>query len=215
MKAYSVYIFDLDGTLTDTMSVWLGILRDGIKSFGITPPEDKILARHTHDWKQMLELGLPPEKLDAFVALAHGMANERLPQTTLHTGVRDMLAALKQQSKRIAVFTSMDRTILVPALQSQKLAEFVDVAVAGTDIPNRKPAPDGILKALDDLGVPKSEYKNAVYIGDKDTDIFAAHNAGIDGILYFPPAHQEVYSRNELETAKPEAIIENWKELLS
>ena len=213
MKTYSVYIFDLDGTLTDTMSVWLGIFRDGLSKFGITPPDDKTLSQHTHDWRQMLELGLAEDKLDDFIKFAHGAANERLPKAALHTGARDMLAELQKRGKHIAVFTTMDRPIMEPALASQKLEEFAEVSVAGTDVPNRKPAPDGILKVLEQLQIPETDYANVVYIGDKDTDIFCAHNAKVDGILYYPPAHQEFYDRNSLLACKPEAVIEDWKEL--
>ena len=54
-----------------------------------------------------------------------------------------------------------------------------------------------------------------MYIGDKDTDILAAHNAGIDGILYYPVEHQLIYELDELQTHKPEAIITDWRELLN
>jgi HAD superfamily hydrolase (TIGR01509 family) len=215
MKNYTTYIFDLDGTITDTASVWLGIFRDCLTHFETPVPDDKTLAGHTHDWKQMLELGLPESKLEAFIALAHQLANERLTQAPLHTGAYETLEELRNQGKRVAIFSTMDRPIFEPCIEYRELDKVAEVLVAGTDVPRRKPHPDGILKALQDLGIRPEDYDAAVYIGDKDTDILAAHNAGIDGILYYPPEHQLMYELDELKAHDPVAIITGWKELLS
>jgi phosphoglycolate phosphatase len=213
MKTYDTYIFDLDGTITDTLTVWLGIFRDGLIAGGVTPPDDKTLSQHTHDWKQMLELGLPADKLDDFIALAHKNAKERLPEAPLHAGAFEALQALRSHGKRIAIFSTMDRPIFEPAMQYRGLDKLAEAAVAGTDVPNRKPAPDGILEALKQLGIAEEDFGSVVYIGDKDTDIQAAHNAGVDGVLYYPAAHQLFYNLNELQAHKPEAIITDWQNL--
>lgn len=213
MKSYSAYIFDLDGTITDTLVVWLGIFRDCLQHFGITPPDDETLSQHTHDWKQMIPLGLPEEKLPDFIALAHTFANQRLPEAPLQEGAYEMLEMVKHKGKKIAFFSTLDRPIFEPALKSRNLERLADVAVAGTDVPYRKPHPAGLVKALADLGISKDEFSQAVYVGDKDTDIQAAHNAGIDGILYYPVTHQLFYSLSELKKHQPEYIITDWKEL--
>lgn len=214
MKTYSTYIFDMDGTLTDTLTVWLSIFRNALIEHGVTPPDDKTLSKHTHDWPQMLLLGLPEEKLEAFIATAHRLAKERMLLSPLHAGVIDMLQALKDHDKQVAVFSTMSRSIFEPAMEHHGLHEIIEVAIAGDDVPRRKPQPDGILKALNNLSVPKNEYKHAVYIGDKDTDIQAARNAGIDGVLYYPAAHQLFYNESELRSHNPTAVITGWQDLV-
>lgn len=214
MKKYYTYIFDLDGTITNTMSVWLGIFRDGLIRFDINPPDDKTLIQYSHDWRELVKIGLPETSVSEFTKLAHILANERLPEALFHEGAEEMLSSLKAQGKRIAIFSTMDRPIFEPAMQHSDLYRFAEFAVAGTDVPYRKPHPAGILKALEDLGIPQDEFENAVYIGDKDTDIQAAHNAGIASMLFYPPAHQEMYSLEELKKHNPKHIITDWKELL-
>jgi beta-phosphoglucomutase-like phosphatase (HAD superfamily) len=125
------------------------------------------------------------------------------------------LEALKGYGKRIAIFSTMDRPIFEPAMEHRNLNAVVEVAVAGTDVEHRKPHPDGILKALQDLGIAQADYGDAVYIGDKDTDIEAAKNAGVDGILYYPAAHQLMYDLEDLRKHNPVSIIADWSELLS
>jgi beta-phosphoglucomutase-like phosphatase (HAD superfamily) len=214
MKQYSTYIFDLDGTITNTMAVWIGILRDELIHFGIPSPDDKTLIQHSHDWREMVKVGLPEKFLPEFTELMYKLANERLPEASFHEGAYEMLSSLKEQGKRIAIFSTMDRPIFEPAMQHQDLYQFAEVAVAGTDVPRRKPHPDGILKALADLGIPEEDYSRAVYLGDKDTDIQAAHNAGIASMLYYPPVHQEMYSLDELKKHNPKHILTDWRELL-
>ena len=72
MKSYDTYIFDLDGTLTNTMSMWLDVFRLVLKKFDIYVPDDKTLASHTHNWSEMTKLGLPEDKLEKFKTLIHG-----------------------------------------------------------------------------------------------------------------------------------------------
>lgn len=215
MRSYTTYIFDLDGTITNTMEVWLGIFRDGLVHFNINPPDDLMLSKHTHDWNEMVKLGLPANKVEGFASLAHRLANERLPAASLHIGAYEMLESLKQQGKRLAIFSTMDEAIFNPAMQHRNLYPLVEVAVAGNHVPYRKPHPAGILKALEDLGIPQDEYKDAVYVGDKDTDIQAATNAGINSILFYPTAHQLMYDLDTLKNHNPTHIITDWQELLS
>ncbi len=214
MKDYATYIFDLDGTITNTNHVWLDIYRDCLTQLEVPVPEARVIAQHTHDWRQMLELGLSEEDLTNFTQMAHQLAKERLPEAPLHAYAYEVLETLKRRGKQIAIFSTMDRSLFEPTLKHRELNKITQVAVAGTDVPHRKPQPDGILKALDDLGIAKADYASAVYIGDKDTDIIAAHNAGIDGILYFPESHQVMYDTSEVTKHNPTAIITSWRELL-
>jgi phosphoglycolate phosphatase len=215
MKQYETYIFDLDGTITDTLIVWIGIFRDALLQFGITPPDDNTLSKHTHDWKEMLGLGLPRASLENFIQLAHELAIKRLPEAPLHLGAYETLQILKNHNKRIGIYSTLDRPIFELAMEHRKLNAIADVAVAGTDVVNRKPQPDGILKALGELGIAQEGYGEAVYIGDKDTDIQAANNAGINGVLYYPVSHRSLYDLQELKRNNPAYVMTNWNELVT
>lgn len=215
MKTYDVYLFDLDGTLTNTAPVWVEIFKDGLADHGITNISEQIIAQHTHDWRAVLELGLPEEKLTDFITLAYRRASLRLPKAPLCTGALPMLERLKHAGKQTGVFTTMDRPILEPVMEFHSaLAGLLDVIVAGTDVPRRKPHPDGIHYALGKLGVVQDGHAAVAYFGDKDTDIFTAQNAGVDGVLYLPSGHSEMYDLDTLRTISASAIIESWDEVL-
>lgn len=216
MKVYETYIFDLDGTITDSMSAWIEILRDTLLNFGMVPPDDKTILDKSHDWTVMLkENGVHDEKIQEFVVHVHKLANERLHKAPFHSGAYETLEKLKNQNKQIGIFSSMDRPLFHPAMERGNLYSITDIAVAGTDVPHRKPHPAGIQKVLDHFKIPKSKYETVVYMGDKDTDIQAGHNAGIDSILYYPISHQLMYDLESLKTHKPEHIITDWLDLLT
>ncbi|SRR6266568_7321669 len=214
MKSYDIYIFDLDGTITDTMTVWLGMLRDALSHLGITPPDDKTLARYSHDWKELRHIGFPENKFDELRKLIYVMANERLPKAEFHNGAYETLEALQNKGKRLAIYSSLDTAMFEPAMQNRNLYPLVEVAVAGTDITHRKPHPEGILKTMQELDIAPEFYHSVVYVGDKDTDIQAAHNAGIESILYYPIAHSIIYDLKDLKKYNPTHIITQWQELL-
>lgn len=213
MKQYTTYIFDLDGTITDTATVWLDIFREGLSHFGVTPPDDRTLANHTHDWNQMLELGLDEKDLNSFIALAHNLATKRLPEAPLHVDALETLEALRNSGRRVAIYSGMDRAIFEPAIKRHNLDVLMEATIAGDDAPRRKPYADGIMLTLQKLGIGPGQYQQVVYMGDKDTDILAAQNAGIDSILYYPIAHQLMYDLEELKKHKPTEVITDWHEL--
>lgn len=214
MKDYHTFIFDLDGTITNTMPVWFDIFRDGLQQFGISHLDDQTLLQYTHNFNSLSALGLSAQDITQFARIAHKLANERLAQSSLHTGAHELLHSLKTRGKRLGIYSAMDREIMEPAMVSHNLYAVVEVAVSGADVPRRKPHPDGILKVLQDLAIPEKEYDHAVYLGDKDTDLQAAANAGVDSILFYPTVHQEMYDLDDLKKYQPAHIVTDWRDLL-
>jgi len=216
MKRYGTYIFDLDGTITDTTAVWIQIFRDCLNEMGINSDQfaDDEIAKHTHAWSAMMNLGVAESDIPRLAELAYALANKRLPQAKLFTDAYETLQRIRDTGSNLGIFSTMDRPIFEPAIKHNNLHTVAQVTIAGTDVPNRKPAPDGILKVLDELGIAKSDFSTVMYMGDKDTDIQAAHNAGVHAVLFYPPEHQFIYDEEALMAHSPEAVITSWKELM-
>ncbi len=214
MKDYEVYIFDLDGTITNTMTIWLELLRKLLIEFGISPPGDSDLIRYTHDWNTFIEIGLPEKRLGEFTKRVYFEVNKLLPDAPFHAEAYETLEALKNKKKRLAIFSTMDRPIFEPAMKHRNLYPLVEIAIAGTDVQYRKPHPAGLLKVLENLNIKNKNYDDGEYIGDKDTDVQAANNAGIKSVLFYPVEHQLFYDLGDLKKHKPTHIISDLKELL-
>ncbi|MBP6913300.1 MAG: HAD-IA family hydrolase [Candidatus Levybacteria bacterium] len=215
MSSYRAYIFDLDGTITNTMVVWLDLFRQALAHFKVPSPEDSMIMKYTHDWREMVNLGLPEEKVLEFSSYMTEKAHTHLPEAAFHVGAYETLDSLKNNREKIAIFSNMDRPLFESAIKHRNLHTITSVTIAGTDVPHRKPKPDGILRALELLKIPKKEHTNVVYIGDKETDIQSARAAGVTSILYYPASHQNMYKLEELKLHKPDRIITDWSQLLT
>ena len=215
MKQYATYIFDLDGTITDTTQIWIEIFRDCLDHGGVASANiaDDEIARHTHNWDATVALGVNPHDVPEFAGYAATLARTRLVGADLFPGAYETLEVIQDQGKHLAIFSTMDRPILEGAIDHNKLDTLTPVIIAGTDVPRRKPHPDGIIKALQDLGVAEKDYAHAVYVGDKDTDIQAAKAAGVDSILFYPAIHQIIYDRETVMSHNPTHVIADWQEL--
>jgi phosphoglycolate phosphatase-like HAD superfamily hydrolase len=215
MKQYDVYLFDLDGTITDTTGMWIQIFRDCLKEIDIdvTDMPDDEIAKHTHDWNVLTQLGVAKDDIPAFAEHAKALANERLPKGEQFPGAFETLQAIRDHGKHVGIYSTMDRTIFMPAMEHNQLYDVAEVAIAGTDVEKRKPAPDGIIMALEKLGISKEDYDKVMYMGDKDTDIQAAHAAGVDAILFFPAEHQLIYDKDATMAHKPTIVLTDWQEL--
>lgn len=181
-------IFDLDGTLIDSLPDILYNLNLTLVFFGETP-----LSRET----VMKFIGGGAKKLvnDAFGVFGKQLSNEELtlrldyynrlytssksPNTKLFEGVKETLSALKNRGYMLAVLSNKPHQTVVP-IKSGILKDlgFLLVQGANEQYP-LKPNPQGALKVCETLGVSSD---NAYLIGDGETDAETAINAGINGI---------------------------------
>jgi HAD superfamily hydrolase (TIGR01509 family) len=170
-------VFDLDGTLLDTMTAAPQVYVDTIRLLG--GPElsssEIIAAWHTGPTPVVLErfLGRPVtpgdlqcyyERFDVLVATVQPFR-----------GVRAMLDALARQGYALGVFTAATRRAATSALSAARLDGRFAVVVAADEIHRPKPAADGLLLACHRLGVSAKE---AIYIGDAAVDLECARAAG-------------------------------------
>ncbi len=118
-------------------------------------------------------------------------------------GVRAMLGRLRAAGLRTGLLTNRRRALFGGELRrvdGSGWEDLFDVLVCGDDVPRRKPAPDMVLRALDELGLRAGP--EVWFIGDSTTDVIAARQAGVRAIFYngarwdplqlvriFPPEH--------------------------
>lgn len=89
----------------------------------------------------------------------------------------DTLESLKAKRLKIGLVTNDGVKAASYALSKFNLSRFFDVVITRDDVERLKPKPDGILRALSLLGVPRSD---ALFIGDSSIDIVAAKEAGVE-----------------------------------
>jgi HAD superfamily hydrolase (TIGR01509 family) len=213
MKHYDAYLFDWDGTVAQTLAVWIPIVRKTLRTYGIEADDKEIVLKIMGRAIAALpELGVPQADLPAVFAEWDRVAVEQIPQAPFYPDVLDVLRLLKTHGKRTAIITATIGNTMQVVLDAHNLHDMFDVVVTGNDVTAHKPDPEGILMALARLGVAKDR---AVMLGDSEKDILAAHNAGIDSVLFFPRDNEAFHTLGELAAHKPTYIIHSWRELLN
>lgn len=170
-------VFDLDGTLLDTMTAAPQVYADTIRLLGGPglSASEIVATWHIGPTPVVLErfLGRPvtPGDLDFYYERFEALIATVQP---FH-GVRAMLDALARQGYALGVFTAATRRAATSALSAAQLDGRFAVVVAGDEVHRPKPAADGLLLACLQLG---ARAKDSIYVGDAAVDLECARAAG-------------------------------------
>ena len=180
---YSTYIFDLDGTLLDTLGDLAASVNYALRMHGM--PEHTIDdVRHFvgNGVRLLMERAIPdgeqnPDFEATFATFRQHYMEHSLDTTRPYEGISDALKALKAQGCRLAV-VSNKMMAATQELCQHFFPDTIEVAIGENEAAGirKKPAPDTVYAALRMLNV---EQKNAVYVGDSDVDVETAKNSGL------------------------------------
>ncbi len=212
MQNYHIHLFDWDGTLTDSVSIWMDIIRSQTQKLGLQLTDAQI-HEATGDWHLLAKHGFDLKDLPSFSDRARALARERLPKAPLHPGAKETIQHLKQTGRKLGIVTAAHRTVIDQILPLHGFEQTFDVVISGSDVTKLKPDPEGVLLALKHLG--HSAETLAIMWGDADRDLLAAERAKIHSGLFFPPEHAQ-YAPKETITkgSNPVMVISSWQELL-
>lgn len=181
MKSYEAYIFDLDGTLLNTIDDLAASTNYALRTNGL--PERSVSEVQSYvgnGVRKLMERAVPdgdrnPKFNDAYETFRQHYSKHNMDMTAPYPGIMEMLQELRDRGKRIAVVSNKFYSA-TQSLCDHFFPGLVEVAIGEKESIRKKPAPDTVVEALRQLGVPKD---NAVYVGDSDVDILTASNCGI------------------------------------
>jgi len=147
VKQFQGAVFDLDGTLLDSMGVWEQIDRDTLGRRGIPVPEDYAQAVALLGFWQSAEytirrFGLPdtPQQL---TEEWHQMAQDAYRfRVELKPGAREYLSRLRGQGVPLSVATSSHRELFLPTLERHGILDWFDAIVTVSEVSRGKGFPD-------------------------------------------------------------------------
>jgi len=213
MKSYQAYLFDWDGTIARTLEVWLEVMREAFSRYSLSELSDDELVQAFGRWQPSArDYGVPAEDIVGFDQLVNDLSHAKVPYAPVYPAALETLEALKEQGKELALVTTDWQRNVNEKLAHNNLQGTFGTIISGDDVRSHKPDPQGILAALDQIGIEKDQ---AVMIGDSPHDLDAANNAGIDSVLFYPPSHQLFYELGDLQESQPTYIISDLHELLT
>lgn len=213
-RKYDAVIFDLDGTLMDTLEDLADAVNEIISRNGYpTRTYDQVRRIVGNGLKQTLTLCLPEgTKEDVIERLlpdfaAYYQENCQI-KTKPYDGIEDILRELYARGYRMAI-VSNKRDEAVKTLNEEYFQAYVKVAIGENESAGirKKPAPDTVYQALRELGCKR---ERAVYVGDSEVDKMTADNAGLPCIS----VAWGFRDKEDLEKLEPMRLIDQPMELL-
>ena len=205
--AYRTVLFDLDGTLIDSIELILASHRHATREVLGESPSDDVLRQGIGVPLLTQMRTLDEERADALV-LAYRAFNHRMHDELLrpYEGLLELCATLREEGAVLGVVTSKSRPVVEMAFARLAFAPLLDVVVTSDQTEHHKPRPEPILEALRRLGRDAS---GACYVGDSPFDLQAAHAAGVDAI----GVSWGAFTADELRAEHPVAVARTPEEL--
>ena len=174
-------VFDLDGTLLDSLPLVLAAIAHALEPYGPTPPSSEIFAK----------LGGPPERFlpkllrdpahaPSALERMERFHHENVQLVRPFEGVAGNLEQLRRAGVQLAIWTGRDRATTEWLLAHHELAAYFATVVCGDDLPSHKPDPAGLREIMRRLELTPAE---TLFIGDADVDVQGGAACGVDTIL--------------------------------
>ena len=193
---FSAILFDLDGTLLDTIPDLAGAANAMRHDLGLPPIAQDILATYVgRGVEQLVTRALehegtpadPDRKAQALARYTEHYRQLNGRRSHPYPGVLDGLQAFRSAGCKLAVVTNKSTEFTGPLLRQQGLADFFEVVVCGDTCAHKKPDPMPVFHACTLLGVRPDQ---ALFIGDSINDALAAQAAGMP-MLALPYGYNE------------------------
>jgi len=202
-------IFDLDGTLIDTNDLILDTFQHVIKEcLGRVPTVDElhqVYGKTLDEQMGFFSMERSQELVASYKVYYRSHMDER---THLFEGVKSLLDKLFTKSIQMAAVTNKGSRGVQHAFDKFDLGKYFVAAITADDVVKGKPDPEGILTALQQLGVTAEE---ALFVGDSHSDILAAKGAGVKSVLVgWTFFHEDHYA-----TFEADFVIEKPMDLMS
>jgi len=212
MKKYDTVIFDLDGTLLNTLEDLVDSVNFALTLYGFPCRRmEDIRSFAGNGIARLIELAIPngrnnPQYEKCLADFRFHYSKNMQNKTTAYDGIMELLDRLAKENFKIAIVSNKFDTA-VKELNQIYFKEYIKLAIGETKDVLKKPAPDMLFKAIEQLG---STVHETMYIGDSEVDVKTAKNSGVTSI----GVTWGFRNREVLEQEGPDYIIDRPEELL-
>jgi HAD superfamily hydrolase (TIGR01509 family) len=178
MKTFSAFVFDMDGTITNTNRLIFDSFNHIVRTYRGGTMSDREIA----------SLFGPPEEGALLAIVGEDQLDEAMEQylnfyrdrhqdlASVYEGIPELIDELHRRGTTLAIFTGKGRHTTDITLENFGLTRYFSKVVTGNDVVRHKPSGEGITSILRDLNLDPGR---TVMVGDSASDIIAAREAGI------------------------------------
>ena len=211
---YKAVIFDLDGTLIDSMGIWIKIDKEYLEIRNIPVPDNLFKDVKTGNsfteicqyFKDKFDL---PESIETIGAEWTDMVEEHYKtDIKLKPGAIELIEFLHVNTVKMGIGTSNSKYLAETVLQANNVLQYFESIVAGCEEIKGKPYPDIFLNSAEELRIDPAK---CLVIEDTLQGVIAAHNGGMDAFAIF-----DDNDTHDVEKLKLEAdfYAEDFQEIL-
>ncbi|MGN0157395.1 MAG: HAD family hydrolase [Lachnospiraceae bacterium] len=210
---YSTVIFDLDGTLLDTLDDLTDSVNEIMKRYDYPVYEKEQIRRFVGNGIRVLMQRALPKELcaemfeECFLAFREYYTNHCMEKTRPYLGIVPLLSKLNERKIKMAIVSNKNDEA-VKELADCYFKNLITTAIGNKQGVCPKPAPDTVFEAMKLLSSRKEE---TLYVGDSQVDMQTAVNAGIPCVL----VDWGFRDRDELEKLGALAVIHTPEELIN
>ncbi|MDR1800847.1 MAG: HAD family hydrolase [Lachnospiraceae bacterium] len=214
MSNYKAAIFDLDGTLINTLESLAYSMGNTLKSLGLKDiPKEKcrefigsgarLFIERSLEWAGDKDLSLIEKAEKEYFKIFDVYCTYKLEA---YQGITALLEKCKEDGMKLAVFSNKPHNMSIKSVESVFGNGTFDFILGQQDGKARKPHPDGIYEILETLEV---DIKDAIFIGDSEIDMQTGHNAKIKtvGVTWGFRSVEDLMKEN------PETLVNSTEEL--
>jgi len=209
---YKLAIFDFDGTLVDSASGIVEVMRQIVREYKLPKP---ILE----EWRQLV--GIPLERQmelifpDKGASFRDEIANryrtvydsEAIERCPPFPGLGETLECLKRSGVRLSIVSSKRRHLVEQVVDHHCLASYFSLIIGAQEVTYHKPHPEAVHITVNHLSIGLAD---TIVIGDSIYDLDMARNAGVAAIGVTTGIH----SQDILKTSEPKCIVNQLEDVL-
>lgn len=202
-------LFDLDGTLVDSMGLIVASFRETALHFlGKSPPDSELISGIGTPLKEQLSTFTndPVERDAMHDFFAKYYIKNHDEHVKIFEGVDLALRSLKESGQILGIITSKNDIGAKRALKHCKLESYFDTVITVDSTKEHKPNPEPVFKALENIGVSAAE---AVFVGDSTHDL----EAGRAARCFTAAVEWTVFEKSALTACKPNLWLQTTAEI--
>jgi len=185
MKDKIIFVFDLDGTLIDSVELHAKAFKYAVKKLGYKNYNElykkfkKFVGLPIENIIKFLIRDISKKEMEKIKKLKNEYFLKNLRKVKINKKVLKVLKYLKSKGIKTALFTSSPKNLVKKVLNFLKLEKFFDFIICKEDVKKGKPNPEGLIKIM-----KKFKTKNVIFIGDSKFDKISAKRARVKFIHF-------------------------------
>lgn len=206
MRAIRTVLFDLDGTLLDSLAAHYRVYQKVFGGLGMALDPAVYARTYSPNWYIFYErMGVPKDRWHEADRLWLRFYEAEAPHP--RAGAEDVLRAVRRSGRALGVVTSGDRSRVERDLHRAGWERLFDIVVCGGDVADRKPLPGALLHALAHLAADPAA---AIYVGDTVEDVAMGQAAG----TLTAAVLGGFSSREQLAATRPDYLVDSLTDLI-